>query len=265
MPTHEEFLAVDNLSKTFGSVVAAADITVRFRAKETVAMIGANGAGKTTFVNLVTGYLKPSGGRIRFLGEDITGLRPRAIAKRGVCRSFQTAQIVPEATVYENLLLALGIAEAGTLPLWSPLETPQRRDEAYRLLERYRLRDYAQRPAGQLPQGARKLLDIVMATARRPTLLLLDEPTSGVAGSEKFPLMDIIVAALRAQEMSIIFIEHDMDIVAGYADRILAFVDGKIVADGPPGDVMNDLTVRKHVIGLHHGPQRATRQPDHAR
>jgi branched-chain amino acid transport system ATP-binding protein len=265
MPTHAEILAVEKLSKRFGSVVAAADITVRFQARETVAMIGANGAGKTTFVNLVTGYLKPSSGHIRFLGEDITGLRPRAIAQRGICRSFQTAQIVPETTVYENLLLALGIAESGALPLWSPLETPQRRDEAHRLLEQYRLGDHAHRPAGQLPQGARKLLDIVMATARRPTLLLLDEPTSGVAVGEKFPLMDIIVAALRAREMSIIFIEHDMDIVAGYAERILAFVDGRIVADGPPGDVMSDLTVRKHVIGLHHQLKRSVRQPNRAR
>lgn len=251
---HEEFLTVEKLSKSFGSVVAAADITVRFRAGETVAMIGANGAGKTTFVNLVTGYLKPSSGHIRFLGEDITGLRPRAIAKRGICRSFQTAQIVPEATAYENLLLALGIAEAGALPLWSPLEMPRRHNEANRLIEQYRLGEYAHRPAGQLPQGARKLLDVVMATARRPTLLLLDEPTSGVAAGEKFPLMDIMVAALRAQDMTIIFIEHDMDIVSGYAERILAFVDGRIVADGPPDDVMNDLTVRKHVIGSHHEP-----------
>jgi branched-chain amino acid transport system ATP-binding protein len=265
MSTPAEFLAVDKLSKTFGSVVAAADISVRFQAGETVAMIGANGAGKTTFVNLVTGYLKPSSGQIRFLGQDITGLRPRAIARRGICRSFQTAQIVSEATVYENLLLALGIAEAGALPLWSPLETPRRREETDRLLEHYRLGDYAHRPAGQLPQGARKLLDVAMATARRPTLLLLDEPTSGVATAEKFPLMDIIVAALRAQEMSIIFIEHDMDIVAGYADRIIAFVDGRIVADGPPQDVMNDLTVRTHVIGLHYDPQRAARQPNRTR
>jgi branched-chain amino acid transport system ATP-binding protein len=265
MSTHEELLAVDNLSKTFGSVVAAADINVRFHARETVAIIGANGAGKTTFVNLVTGYLKPSSGRIRFLGEDITGLRPRAIAKRGICRSFQTAQIVSETTVYENLLLALGIAEASALPLWSPLETARRREQTDRLLERYRLTEYAHRRAGELPQGARKLLDVAMATARRPTLLLLDEPTSGVAMGEKFPLMDIIVAALTAHEMSVIFIEHDMDIVAGYADRIIAFVDGRIVADGPPDDVMNDLTVRKHVIGLHFDLRHLTRRPKRTR
>ena len=242
-------LEVQDLGKTFGRVTAARDITVAVPARQTVGIIGANGAGKTTFVNLITGYLKPSSGRIRFEGRDITDLTPREITRLGVCRSFQVAQVFTTMTVLDNMAVALGIARRAAGALWRPLRTSRLLRDAEAVLERYRIADYRHAPASTLPQGVRKLLDIAMAVAAEPRLVLLDEPTSGISVEEKYEIMEVVVGALTAAKLTVLFIEHDMEIVERYADRVLAFYDGTVIADGPPAQALGDDQVRQFVVG----------------
>ena len=231
-------LAVQALRKNFGAVTAAADIGLSFDADTVVSLIGANGAGKTTFLNIVTGYLKPDSGRIIFEGRDIVGLSPRQITKLGVARSFQIPQLFQTLSVRDNLLIAESIAAAGD---------PEAATEA--VLERFALRAYVAQPAGLLPEGIRKLLDVAIALSSRSRLLLLDEPTSGVSADEKFAIMDVVMGAARAASVTVIFVEHDMDIVARYAARVVAFYDGGIIGDGPPDTVLRMADVRRYVIG----------------
>ena len=231
-------LAAQGLVKRFGAVTAAADISLAFDADTVVSLIGANGAGKTTFLNMVTGYLKPDSGRIMFEGRDIVGLNPRRIAKLGVSRSFQIPQLFQTLSVHDNLLIAESIAAA---------DDPLSATEA--VLARFELRAYAAQLAGSLPEGIRKLLDVAMALSSRSRLLLLDEPTSGVSADEKFAIMDVVMGAARAAGVTVIFVEHDMDIVARFAGRVVAFYDGGIIGDGPPETVLRMADVRRYVIG----------------
>jgi len=242
-------LEVDNLQKSFDGVVAAKDIHVSVEADEIIGIIGANGAGKTTFINMVTGYLAPSAGSIRFQGRDIRGLPPRRITQLGICRSFQVSQVFMSETVFDNLLTAFAIAEVGGLALLRPLFSAARADRVGTHLERYQIADYGDVIAANLPQGVRKLLDIAMATVRRPTLLLLDEPTSGISTEEKFELMDIIMAALKQDRTTVLFIEHDMEIVERYVGRVLAFYQGEIICDAPTAEAMRDPRVLEFVLG----------------
>ncbi len=242
-------LDVRDLHKHFGALAAVAGVSVAVAEREVVGVIGSNGAGKTTFVNMVTGYLPPSRGTITFRGRDITGRPPRQVTGLGIARSFQVPQVFASASVLDNLLVAIGIAEEGRLPIWTPLRRRQRVARALATLESYGIAGYASQPASLLPQGVRKLLDIAMATVRGPELLLLDEPTSGISVGEKFAIMDTIMAALRAQRTTVLFIEHDMEIVDRYAERVIAFADGVIIADGPPQAVIDDPEVRRLVVG----------------
>lgn len=250
-------LDVRELNKTFGGVVAAANINVRIGEEETIGIIGANGAGKTTFVNMVTGYLAPSSGAIEFLGRSVVGLKPRAITRLGLCRSFQVAQVFGTETVFENLLLAYGIAEETGLGLLRPMHSSDRVERVMTHLERYRIAQYRDVPANTLAQGVRKLLDIAMATVRHPRLLMLDEPTSGISIEEKFTIMDIIMAALREEKTTVLFIEHDMEIVERYVTRVLAFYQGEIICDAPAAQALQDPKVREFVIGKEHHRTRA--------
>jgi branched-chain amino acid transport system ATP-binding protein len=231
-------LAAQGLRKSFGAVTAAADISLSFDADAVASLIGANGAGKTTFLNMVTGYLRPDRGRIQFAGRDIVGLSPRRIANLGISRSFQIPQLFQTMTVRENLLVAESIAAA---------EDAQEATDA--ALARFGLGDYAAQKAGLLPEGVRKLLDVAMALSSRSKLLLLDEPTSGVSADEKFAIMDVVMGAARAAGVTVIFVEHDMDIVARFAGRVVAFYEGGIIADGPPDAVLRAADVRRYVIG----------------
>ncbi len=231
-------LETQTLQKRFGAVTAAADINLAFEREAVVSLIGANGAGKTTFLNMVTGYLRPDSGRIRFDGQDLVGRAPREITALGLSRSFQIPQLFQSLSVRENLLVAEAIAGA------------ERVEEATdALLDRFALRDYASRAAGLLPEGVRKLLDVAMALVARPKLLLLDEPTSGVAADEKFGIMDLVMAAARGQGVTVLFVEHDMEIVSRYAGRVVAFYDGRVIADGAPAQVLEAEEVRRYVIG----------------
>lgn len=249
-------LEVADLEKSFDSVIAAHEINLSFNRYENVGIIGANGAGKTTFVNMVTGYLKPTSGTIRYLDRDITGMSPRNVTRSGLCRSFQIPQLFPTMSVYENILIAIGIAEASWLPVFNRLNTTKRSAEADEILENYGIFGYRDQEVALLPQGIRKLVDVAMATARKPDLLMLDEPTSGISAEEKYGLMDIIMEALQRQQVTVLFIEHDMDIVSRYASRVLAFYNGTVIADGPPAEVLDDDRVKEYVSGTHLGQRR---------
>jgi branched-chain amino acid transport system ATP-binding protein len=231
-------LTAQRLQKSFGAVRAAVDISLTFDPDTVASLIGANGAGKTTFLNIVTGYLRPDSGRILFGERDIVGFRPRQITKLGISRSFQIPQLFNSLSVRENLLVAESIAAT---------DDPQAAtDEA---LMRFELAPYAAQKAGLLPEGIRKLLDVAMALSSHSKLLLLDEPTSGVSADEKFAIMDVVMAAARAAGVTVIFVEHDMDIVARFAGRVVAFYDGGIIADGLPDIVLRAENVRRYVIG----------------
>jgi len=231
-------LAADGLQKNFGAVTAAAGVNLAFERESIVSLIGANGAGKTTFLNMVTGYLKPDRGSIRFEGRELTGLSPREITALGICRSFQIPQLFQSLSVRENLLVAEGIAHA------------ERIEEATdAVLGRFGLGAYAAQAAGLLPEGVRKLLDVAMALVAKPKVLLLDEPTSGVAADEKFGIMDLVMGAVRGEGITVLFVEHDMDIVSRYASRVVAFYDGRVIADGEPRAVLGADEVRRYVIG----------------
>lgn len=240
-------LSVQGVEKRFGAIVAASSLCVDVPPGQKVSLIGANGAGKTTFVNLVTGYLKPDQGQIRLEGQDITKSGPRQITRLGICRSFQIPQLCVELTALENMIAAVAAAAPG-MSFWRHAERDHV-ERARELLARFDLQSHADRPVKVLPGGVRKLLDIAMALARHPKVLLLDEPTSGVAAEEKFATMDRVMAAVGREAATILFVEHDMDIVAGYADRVLAFYAGRIIGDGRPEEVLASADVKRYVTG----------------
>lgn len=242
-------LETRDLRRSFGAVVAAADVNIAVNDEEVVGVIGANGAGKTTLVNIITGYLKPTSGSIRYRGRDITGLRPFEIVRLGICRSFQIPQLFMGLSVLDNLMIALGVVASWRRGVLRPLSTPPRLVAASKILERYGIDAYRERKAGMLPQGVRKLLDIAMATVGDPRLVLLDEPTSGISVDEKFAVMDVLMNALRARAVTVLFIEHDMEIVERYAVRTVAFYGGRVIADGATANVLADHDVRRHVVG----------------
>ena len=247
--TRAGVLETRGLAKRFGAVVAAANIDVSVRPGARVSLIGANGAGKTTFVNIVTGYLKPDAGEILLDGRDITRLGPRQITQLGMCRSFQIPQLCESMTPIDNLLVAIGAASERRASFIRPAGADGALGRAHALLDRFDLGAYGEQPANELPGGVRKLVDIAMALARHPRVLLLDEPTSGVSSDEKYPLMDRVMAALAQEDVAVIFVEHDMDIVTRYADRVLAFYAGEIIADDAPDRVLADEAVQKYVTG----------------
>ena len=216
---------------------------------EFVAVTGPSGSGKTTFLNIATGYLKPQAGTVKFLGKEITAHRPRDITRFGIARAFQIPQLFLDHTVIENLLIAAAGHSGRTTLMRSLHDLPERADMED-LLDLVSIKDVANRRAGELPEGKRKLVDIAVALALKPRLLLMDEPTSGVASSEKFAIMDILVAALAKQRVTSVFVEHDMDMVTRYADRVAVWSAGKIQMSGPPAEVLADPIVREQVIGI---------------
>jgi len=200
-------------------VVAASAVNISVKAGERVSLIGSNGAGKTTFVNMITGYLKPDQGQISLDGHDITPLAPRDITRLGVARSFQIPQLYGDLTALDNMLVANACHDQ-RLSFWQPARRPEAIVRAEQLLERFGLIEHRGRRVAELPGGVRKLLDIAMALTGHPKLLLLDEPTSGVSADEKFPMMATIMDALGQEvNTTVLFVEHDMDIVERYADR----------------------------------------------
>jgi branched-chain amino acid transport system ATP-binding protein len=242
-------LSTRGLSLKFGGVVAADAIDFDLKAGERLAVVGQNGAGKTTFINICTGYLKADAGQVFFDGTEVTGQSPRAITRRGVGRSFQLPQVFGEHTVRECLLIAASAVHRRAGGWWRPLDGAVNADEVDATLELLQLAGRAHDRAGLLPEGQRKLLDVAMALVLRPKLMIMDEPTSGVSSDEKHGLMAVLMKALDERQVTSIFVEHDIDIVRRYATRLAAWIAGRIAADGAPEDVLRDPQVVKNVIG----------------
>lgn len=237
------------LERTFGAVYAARDINITINEGEILGVIGSNGAGKTTFVNMVTGYLEPSAGEILYRGQNIVGKPTREITQMGICRSFQIPQLFPELTVIDNIMTALILSKQDGLSLLKPALTPQLEKQAHDLLARFKIDGYADQEISTLPQGVRKLIDIAMATVADPDLLFLDEPTSGVSADEKMDFMQTLIDALKSSRTAVLFIEHDMEIIETFSPRCVAFYEGTILADGPTKSVLQKPEVREFVIG----------------
>jgi branched-chain amino acid transport system ATP-binding protein len=250
-------LHAQGLTKNFGAVSAANDVSAAVEKDSVVGLIGTNGAGKTTFINMITGYLKPDHGTIEFEGRDITRLPPRDITRLGISRSFQIPQLYSSLTVLENVLVAFGVVLrnarlGGFFSRGEPLVPgfdATAAAAAEQLLERFGLAEYRGRNAQVLPGGVRKLLDIALAMVAKPKILLLDEPTSGVSAEEKFGIMDMVLKAVRAEGATVLFVEHDMEIVSRFAQRVLAFYDGRIIADAAPQVALADPEVKRFVVG----------------
>lgn len=245
-------LSVKELEKTFGAVVAAHAITCDLLEGEVVGVIGANGAGKTTFVNMITGHLMPTSGRIVFEDRDIAGVPSRMLVPLGITRSFQIAQIFPSLTTLENVCAAVAVTHCGGKlmgSIFNRMKAPQIISEAQELLEAFLIHEHRDDLAGTLSQGVRKILDIAMACASKPRLLLLDEPTSGVSLDERHSLMAHAVNALKKRNTTVVFVEHDMEVVRDFADRVLAFYEGRVIADGRPEDILSRADVRQLIIG----------------
>ncbi len=241
-------LEAQDLHIRFGGVVAAAGISLEVFPGEFLAIIGPNGAGKTTFLNLCTGYLRPDRGRVFFKDREITHLSPRAITRLGIARAFQIPQLFAEGSVLDNMLLALAARQG----FWTraPLQNPKREVQAQGILALLNLAEHAQLKIEEIPEGVRKLLDVALALALEPELLFLDEPTSGVSSEEKHRVMGTLVGALRGQRVTVVFVEHDMEVVARYADRVAVWAEGQIIAQGPPEAVLSDPVVLEKVVGV---------------
>ncbi len=241
-------LQTRGLKLAFGAVVVADSIDFTLDEGERLAVIGQNGAGKTTFINICTGLVRPDAGQVFFEGREVTKLSPRAIALRGMVRSFQLPQLFSEHTVRDCVRIAAA-GKHGSLGLWTPLADAVPTDEIDHVLQMVGLLPRADEIAGALPEGQRKLLDSAMALVLKPRLLILDEPTSGVSTDEKHGLMATIMGALDEQKVTAIFVEHDVDIVSTYATRVAAWIAGRVAADGRPAEVLADPLIRTNVIG----------------
>ncbi|MGH7117748.1 MAG: ABC transporter ATP-binding protein [Acetobacteraceae bacterium] len=241
-------LEAGHLYLSFGGVEAVRDVSLTVANGEIFAIIGQNGAGKSTFLNMCTGYLRPERGQIRIAGRSIIGQTPRAITRLGVARAFQHPQIFPHRRVIDHLRFASIAGRPGFWNPFRPLDSPESRRNVAELLSFFDLEEMADRPVREIPEGARKLLDVAMALALVPTLILLDEPTSGVSSAEKLELMTRLVAALRVRGTSAVFVEHDMDVVARFADRVAVWVEGALFRVGTPGEVLADPEVKARVL-----------------
>jgi branched-chain amino acid transport system ATP-binding protein len=244
-----ELVRTEKLTLAFGGVVVADSIDFTLHEGERLAVIGANGAGKTTFINICTGFIKPKSGRIFFAGKEITGYSPRSIVRLGLGRSFQLPQLFLEHRVAQCLELA-AIGRAGSLPFFKPLSACVDHRDVDETLELTGMRDRANEPASALGEGERKLLDVAMALMLKPKLLIMDEPTSGVASEEKHGIMEILMRALSERKVTSWFVEHDVDVVTRHASRVAAWIAGRIAADGTPQDVLNDPEIKRQVLGI---------------
>ena len=241
-------LRVRGLSKSWRELRAVANISFELAAGEMLAMIGPNGAGKTTCFNMLNGQLAPDAGSIEFAGRGLVGLAPRDIWRLGVGRTFQIAATFASMTLRENLQTALLSRDKR---LWSFFSLAPRSHpaEADALLAQVGLLDQADRPAAVLAYGDLKRLELALALAGRPRLLLMDEPTAGMAAKERDALMQLVAGLARESRIAVLFTEHDMDMVFGYADRVLVMHDGELIAAGRPREVRADARVREVYLG----------------
>jgi branched-chain amino acid transport system ATP-binding protein len=241
-------LSTRGLDKSFGSLVVAKNIELNLPQGERYALIGPNGAGKTTLINLMTGMLRPDGGRIFLGADDITALKPEERVKRGLVRTFQINTLFPHLNALEAVTLAV-CERRGYAGNWLR-KLPAYRDaieEAYAILVSLRLGASCYRPTHELAYGQQRLLEIALALATRPQVLLLDEPAAGVPHDESAELFAVIASLSR--DIAVLFIEHDMNVVFRFANRIIVMVGGRILVEGTPSEIAADVRVREVYLG----------------
>lgn len=241
-------LAVSGLTKAFGGVVAADEVSFQLSRGERLAIIGPNGAGKSTVFNMVGGQLRPDSGSVRFAGDEIVGLAPRRVWRRGLGRTFQITATFASMTVVENVQMAI-LSHKRRLRALFPDAAHLYRDEALSVLSRVGMDDQADRPCAVLAYGDIKRVELAIALANQPNLLLMDEPTAGMAPIERHTLMQLVNQVVRERNIAVLFTEHDMDVVFGHADRVLVLERGSIVSRGSPEQVRNDPHVQAIYLG----------------
>ena len=241
-------LRVEGLRKRFGGVEAVAGVSLTLARGEIRALIGPNGAGKSTLFNILAGQLRADTGVVEFQGRPITGLPSHVIARLGVGRTFQITATFATLTVLENVQVARVSHRRRTGALFTPA-THVEAGPAHALLAEVGLAEHAHRPAGELAYGDLKKLELAIALAGEPTLLLLDEPTAGMAAAERASLMRLTVTIVRERGLTVLFTEHDMDVVFAAADRIVVLHEGRVIADGLPATVREDRQVQAVYLG----------------
>lgn len=241
-------LQVESISKAFGGVKAVQNVSFNLEAGELLALIGPNGAGKSTSFNMVGGQLVPDSGRVLLNDKPITGLPPRAIWRLGVGRTFQIAQTFASLTVAENVQMALLSADRKIFSWW-PRAAAHRRNDALALLAQVNMDAQADRPCSELAYGDVKRVELAMALAHDPQLLLMDEPTAGMAPGERVALMQLTRQISRERKMGVLFTEHSMDVVFGQADRVAVLVRGQLLAEGTPQAIRDDARVQAAYLG----------------
>ena len=241
-------LRATGLAKAFGGVQALQDVGFEVGAGQMLAMIGPNGAGKSTCFNIVNGQLRPDRGSVTLGGREILGLAPRQVWRLGVGRTFQVTATFGSMTVRENVQMVL-LSHHGHLGRWWPRAAAQFREQADALLTRVDMVSQAERPCSVLAYGDLKRLELALALANEPRLLLMDEPTAGMAPAERTGLMALTSGIVRERGIAALFTEHDMDVVFGNADRVLVLDRGRVIAEGRPGEVRADPAVRRAYLG----------------
>lgn len=241
-------LVVRRLSKSYGGVLALRGVSFSVASGELVAIIGPNGAGKTTCFNLLNGQLTPDAGQIELDGEPLAGRVPRDIWRLGVGRTFQIAATFGSMTARENVQMALASWQRRLASLLAPFSALAA-GEADALLERVGMREQATRPCAELAYGDLKRVELAIALANRPRLLLMDEPTAGMAPEERGTLMTLAASLARSEGIAVLFTEHDMDVVFGHADRVIVLHSGEVIASGPPAGIRADPRVQEVYLG----------------
>ncbi len=243
-------LELAELTRRFGGLVAVDHVSMRVAEGEVRAIIGPNGAGKSTLFNLITGILKPTEGRVRFRGETVTGLSVPRICQRGIARTFQLTALFPEMSARENARLAAQAREARRWHFYGGAATlAEAGRRADRALERLDLGRVADRPAGLLSHGDQRLLEVAMALAQEPRLLLLDEPTQGLSVEETAQAVETLAGLLADGRMTVLLVEHDMEVVFRLAHQITVLHRGAVIADGPPQAIKEDSEVQRAYLG----------------